>query len=114
MSADQQRSYTFGPREPGGLILGQSGGQLLIIAAVLGIFLTILTPGLALGMRATLVVVMALLIAFGWMPVYLGLPPIHWTRLFVSARVQRRTGQDTYRGGLFRMRNDECEVPAAR
>jgi hypothetical protein len=108
------KHYTFGPREAGGLILGQSGGQLLLIAAILGMFLTILTPGLALAARVIVIAIMALLLAFGWMPVYLGLPPIHWTRLFVSARLQRWTGQITYRGGLFRMRNDEWEVPAAR
>ncbi len=108
------KHYTFGPREAGGLILGQSGGQLLLIAAILGMFLTILTPGLALAARVIVIAIMGLLLAFGWMPVYLGLPPIHWTRLFVSARLQRWTGQITYRGGLFRMRNDEWEVPAAR
>src|SRR5437016_5230167 len=83
--------------QAGGLILGQSGGQLLLIAAILGMFLTILTPGLALAARVIVIAIMALLLAFGWMPVYLGLPPIHWTRLFVSARLQRWTGQITYR-----------------
>jgi hypothetical protein len=114
MTAARERSYTFGPREPGGLILGQSGGQLLLIAAVLGMFLTILTPGMSWAGRGVTLTLMALLLMFGWMPVYLGLPPIHWARLYVSLRLQRWTKQETYRGGLFRMRSDESEVPAAR
>ena len=53
----QPRHYTFGPREPGGLILGQSGGQLLLTATLLGMFLTVLTPGLGLAARAVRAVV---------------------------------------------------------
>jgi hypothetical protein len=114
VTTQQPKTYMFGPREPGGLILGQSGGQLLLIAALLGMFLSILTPGMSWGARAVIGALMVVLLAFGWMPVYLGLPPIHWTRLFVSSRLQRWSGQLTYRGGLFRMRDDEWEVSAAR
>ena len=43
-----------GPREPGGLILGQSGGQLLLIAGVLGLFLALLTPGMSWPARGAI------------------------------------------------------------
>jgi hypothetical protein len=113
MTAPREHSYTFGPREPGGLILGQSGGQLLLIAAVLGLFLTVLTPGLSWPARSVTLAVMTGLILLGWLPVYLGLPPIHWTRLYLARHLQRWTHQDAYRGGPFRMRSDELAVPAA-
>jgi len=92
------RAYTFGPRESAGLILGQSAGQLLIIVAILALSLMLMSPSASWPERGVLVAVSAALGGFGWMPVYLGLAPIAWTRLYVAARVQRAAGQTSTKG----------------
>lgn len=113
-SGVRERSVLIGPSEPGGLVLGQSGGQLALIAAILALMLVALSAGTSWPVRGLLVGIVAVLVLVGWAPVYLGWPPIHWARLWLALRLQRATGQDEYRGGLFRMRADEVEVPAAR
>ena len=96
------------------MILGQSGGQLALIVAILALLLVAMSAGTSWAARALIVAVLALLIAVGWAPVYLGWPAIHWVRLWLAMRSQRATRQDVYRGGPFRMRSNEIEVAAAR
>ena len=110
----RRREILIGPSEPGGVVLGQSGGQLAVIVLILVLLLVALSAGTAWPVRGLLIAAIGLLLAFGWLPVHQGWPAIHWARLWVAMRVQRATGQDLYRGGVFRMRNDEVEVPAAR
>jgi hypothetical protein len=114
MTQPQPRQFTFGPAEPGGFVLGQSGAQLILIAAMLGLFLGALSPGATWPQRLAFIALILLAAALGWLPVYLGQPPLHWARLYVAARMQHMSGQDVYRGGLFRVREDEIEIPAAR
>lgn len=109
-----RRTILIGPSEPGGVVLGQSGGQLAVIVVILALLLAALSGGTPWSVRAVLVGAIVVLIVLGWVPVYLGWPALHWARLWLALRVQRATGQDTYRGGVFRMRADEIEVPAAR
>lgn len=109
-----RRTILIGPSEPQGVVLGQSGGQLALIAAILALMLVALSAGTSWAARLLIAALIGLLVAIGWMPVYLGWPPLHWARLWLALRLQRLTGQDVYRGGVFRMRTDEIEVPAAR
>lgn len=119
MSADaevsrRRRTILIGPSEPRGMVLGQSGGQLALIVAVLALTLVALSAGTSWAARMLIAGLIGLLIIVGWLPVYLGWPALHWTRLWLAIRLQRATGQDVYRGGHFRMRADEIEVSAAR
>jgi hypothetical protein len=109
-----QRTILIGPSEPRGVVLGQTGGQLALIVVILALLLVALSASTSWPARVLLAAVLVLLVLIGWAPVYLGWPAIHWARLWLAMRLQRATGQDIYRGGVFRMRTDEVEVPAAR
>lgn len=113
-STGQRRTILIGPSEPGGMVLGQSGGQLALIAMILSLLLVAMGSGVSWLVRASISVVIVLLAIVGWVPVYLGWPAMHWARLQLALRLQRATGQDLYRGGMFRMREDELETQAAR
>ena len=96
------RGYTFGPREPGGVLLGLRGGQwsFLLVAAA-AVVVVVNRPGLWTFLGSVLVIGGCLLGAFYRVR---GRTLDEYVRIAVNVAHQRATGNHVYRGGpLFRL-----------
>lgn len=106
----QVRMVRFGPRESRGWILGLRIPQLVLAAAALFVASRMLQEGVSALSRLGDVAVVALLLVTAFLPIK-GRRVFELVPVAANFLLQRATGQDIYRGGVFRLRADEPARP---
>lgn len=99
----------FGPRESRGWLLGMTTAQLLLVIAFAATLTKIFDADTSAPARLVWVVMGALCLTVAFLPLR-GRTIIEYVPVVANYLVQRLTGNDTYRGGPFRLRPDD---PAA-
>ncbi|MGW0443778.1 SCO6880 family protein [Streptosporangium sandarakinum] len=95
-SSYQRYTYTFGPRESTGVVLGLGMGSILSVFASLFILIHLATAG-TWGLVIGVVIVAATVVAV-WVPIA-ERPIAHWLPIVAAFAVRRALGYSQFRGG---------------
>ena len=99
-----QTAIRFGPRESRGWLLGMTSSQLVMVVAAAWALTRVINADSG-PTRMGWVGVIAVLLVVAFVPLR-GRTTIEYVPVVANFLVQRATGHDIYRGGLFRMADD--------